>query len=297
MLKLSGHGVALITPFDKNGDIDFEAFYLHIERLISSKVDYLVVMGTTAETATLTPIEKNRLQSFVVDTVNRRLPLVLGVGGNDTQTVTAVLQQTNLEGYAAILSVCPYYNKPNQEGLFQHFDQIAKHSDLPIILYNVPGRTSCNLLPDTVVRLAEKHSKIIGIKEASGDMLQVQNLIRKTPDTFQVISGDDALAVPIILAGGVGVISVFGNLMPDRMTQMIHLALENRVKEANNEQYALMDLMELLFMEGNPTGLKAALYLQGYCENTLRLPLVSASENLLEALRNEMGVLELIKER
>ena len=297
MLKLSGHGVALITPFDKNGDIDFEAFYLHIERLISSKVDYLVVMGTTAETATLSPTEKNRLQSFVVDTVNRRLPLVLGVGGNDTQTVTAVLQQTNLEGYAAILSVCPYYNKPNQEGLFQHFDQIAKHSDLPIILYNVPGRTSCNLLPDTVVRLAERHSKIIGIKEASGDMLQVQNLIRKTPDTFQVISGDDALAVPIILAGGVGVISVFGNLMPDRMTQMIHLALENRVKEANNEQYALMDLMELLFMEGNPTGLKAALYLQGYCENTLRLPLVSASENLLEALRNEMGVLELIKER
>jgi len=297
MLKLSGHGVALITPFDSNGDIDFEAFYLHIERLISSKVDYLVVMGTTAETATLSPTEKNRLQSFVVDTVNRRLPLVLGVGGNDTQTVTALLQQTNLEGYAAILSVCPYYNKPNQEGLFQHFDQIAKHSDLPIILYNVPGRTSCNLLPDTVVRLAEKHSKIIGIKEASGDILQVQNLIRKTPDTFQVISGDDALAVPIILAGGVGVISVFGNLMPDRMTQMIHLALENRVKEANNEQYALMDLMELLFMEGNPTGLKAALYLQGYCENTLRLPLVSASENLLEALRNEMGVLELIKER
>ena len=297
MLNLSGHGVALITPFDKNGDIDFEAFYLHIERLISSKVDYMVVMGTTAETATLSPTEKNRLQSFVVDTVNNRIPLVLGVGGNDTQTVTAALQQTNLEGYAAILSVCPYYNRPNQEGLFQHFDQIAKHSDLPIILYNVPGRTSCNLLPDTVVRLAEKHSKIIGIKEASGDMLQVQNLIRKTPDTFQVISGDDALAVPIILAGGVGVISVFGNLMPDRMTQMIHLALENRVKEANHEQYALMDLMELLFVEGNPTGLKAALYLQGYCENTLRLPLVPASENLLEALRNEMGVLELITER
>lgn len=297
MLNLSGHGVALITPFDKNGDIDFEAFYLHIERLISSKVDYMVVMGTTAETATLSPTEKNRLQSFVVDTVNNRIPLVLGVGGNDTQTVTAALQRTNLEGYAAILSVCPYYNRPNQEGLFQHFDQIAKHSDLPIILYNVPGRTSCNLLPDTVVRLAEKHSKIIGIKEASGDMLQVQNLIRKTPDTFQVISGDDALAVPIILAGGVGVISVFGNLMPDRMTQMIHLALENRVKEANHEQYALMDLMELLFVEGNPTGLKAALYLQGYCENTLRLPLVPASENLLEALRNEMGVLELITER
>lgn len=297
MIDLRGHGVALITPFDEQGRIDFDALGQHIERLIHNHVDYLVVMGTTAETATLSASEKQQVQSFVVDTVNGRLPLVIGLGGNNTQAVIASLQNTNLDDFSAILSVCPYYNRPNQTGLFQHFDQIARHTQTPIILYNVPGRTACNLMPETVVQLAEAHSHIVAIKEASGDMLQIQQLIYKTPTDFQVLSGDDALAVPVILAGGVGVISVFGNLMPDRFTQMIHLALDRQVNEAYNEQYALMDLIDLLFVEGNPTGLKAALYLQGHCDNQLRLPLVPASQKLLESLRHEMGVLQLMTQR
>lgn len=290
-MDLKGHGVALVTPFSADGGIDFEALRLHLERMISSGVDYLVVSGTTAETATLSAQEKVQLQSFVVDTVAGRLPLVVGIGGNNTQAVIQEIQNTDLRPFQAILSVCPYYNKPNQEGLYQHFKAIALATDVPIILYNVPGRTACNLAPQTVVRLAESFSNIIAIKEAAGDFAQVQELIRKTPESFQVISGEDALVVPVILAGGVGVISVIGNLLPDRFSRLIDMARNHHVTEANNEQYALMDLIQLLFEEGNPTGLKAALHLQGYCENVLRLPLVPASNSLQQALRNEMTLL------
>ncbi|MGC6422504.1 MAG: 4-hydroxy-tetrahydrodipicolinate synthase [Flavobacteriaceae bacterium] len=297
MLKLTGHGVALMTPFDSNGGIDFEALRCHIERLISGGVDYLVILGTTAETATLSHSEKQRIQSFVVDTVSGRLPLVIGIGGNNTQAVVDEIQATNLDPFEAILSICPYYNRPNQEGLYRHFDYLAEQSQKPIILYNVPTRTGCNLHPDTVARLVEKHDHIVAIKEASGDMIQVQDMIRKTPYSFQVISGDDALAVPVILAGGVGVISVFGNLMPKCFSELVDLALDKQATAAYSESYALLDLIGLLFEEGNPCGLKAAMHLKGYCENSLRLPLVSASDKLLEALRNELGVLQAVEDR
>ncbi|MGB2347113.1 MAG: 4-hydroxy-tetrahydrodipicolinate synthase [Flavobacteriaceae bacterium] len=294
MIDLKGHGVALITPFADDHEIDFVALGIHIEHLIGSGIDYLVVMGTTAESVTLKAKEKEQIQSFVVDTVAGRLPLVIGIGGNNTQAVVEEIESTDLSPFSAILSVCPYYNKPNQEGLFQHFSALAKSTSKPLILYNVPGRTACNLTPATVTRLAEQHDTIIAIKEASGDMIQIQDLIRLTPERFQVLSGDDALAVPVLLAGGVGVISVIGNLLPERFSQMIHWAHSYRVKEAYQEQYAMLDLINLLFQEGNPTGVKAALSLKTVCQNKLRLPLVPASPSLMASLQQEISLLEVI---
>jgi 4-hydroxy-tetrahydrodipicolinate synthase len=294
MIDLKGHGVALITPFAEDHGIDFDALGAHVERLITSGVDYLVVMGTTAESVTLKAKEKEQIRSFVVDTVAGRLPLVIGIGGNNTQAVLEEIESTDLSPFSAILSVCPHYNKPNQEGLFQHFSALAKSTQKPIILYNVPSRTACNLTPATVVRLAEQYDTIVAIKEASGDMAQIQDLIRLTPEHFQILSGDDALAVPVLLAGGVGVISVIGNLLPERFSQMIHRAHSYRVKEAFQEQYAMLDLIDLLFKEGNPTGIKAALSLKAICQNTLRLPLVPASSALMASLQQEISLLEVI---
>ena len=294
MMDLRGHGVAIITPFTDDLSIDFVALGAHLERLIVHGVDYLAVLGTTAETATLSPKERSQIQSFIVDTVAGRLPLVVGIGGNNTQAIVEEIQQTDLTPFSAILSVCPYYNRPNQEGLYQHFAAIANSTETPIILYNVPGRTGCSITAKTVVRLTDAFDNIIGIKDASGDMLLTQNLIRMTPNHFQVVSGEDALTVPVILAGGVGVISVVGNLLPDRVTQVVQWALTHQVKEANQAQYALMDLIGLLFQEGNPTGLKGAMSLENYCLNTLRLPLVPASPSLLNNLRQVLTLLKVV---
>ena len=294
MIDLKGLGVALITPFADDNEIDFVALGIHIENLIGSGIDYLVVMGTTAESVTLNAKEKEQIKSFVVDSVAGRLPMVIGIGGNNTREVVEEIESTDLSPFSAILSVCPYYNKPNQEGLFHHFSALAKSTSKPIILYNVPSRTANNLTPATVARLAEQHDTIIAIKEASGDMIQIQDLIRLTPERFQVLSGDDALAVPVLLAGGVGVISVIGNLLPERFSQMIHWAHTSRVKEAYQEQYAMLDLINLLFQEGNPTGVKAALSLKTVCQNKLRLPLVPASPSLMASLQQEISLLEVI---
>lgn len=294
MMDLKGHGVALITPFTQDGGIDFMALGNHIERMILNQVDYLVVLGTTAETATLSAKEKKQIQSFVVDTVAGRLPLVVGIGGNNTQAVLEEIEETDLTPFAAILSVCPYYNKPSQEGLFQHFASLARGTDKPIILYNVPGRTMCSLSPKTVVRLVDQFKNIVAIKDASGDLSQIHDLIRLTPSEFQVISGEDSLAVPTILAGGVGVISVIGNMLPELCTQLIHSALDSKVATAYQLQYALMDLIHLLFEEGNPTGIKAAMHIQGYCENRVRLPLVPSSKELYESLQHEIALLQVI---
>ena len=294
MIDLKGHGVALITPFTQDGGIDFIALGNHIERMILNQVDYLVVLGTTAETSTLSSKEKKQIQSFVVDTVAGRLPLVVGIGGNNTQAVIEEMKETDLSPYDAILSVCPYYNKPTQEGLFQHFASLSNSTEMPIILYNVPGRTMCNLLPKTVVRLVEQFNNIVAIKDASGDLSQIHDLIRLTPPEFQVISGEDSLAVPTILAGGVGVISVIGNMLPELFTQMIHSALDHKVTNAYQIQYPLLDLINLLFEEGNPTGIKAALSIQGYCDNKLRLPLVPSSEELYRTLQQEVALLQVI---
>jgi len=294
MIDLKGLGVALITPFADDNEIDFVALGIHIENLIGSGIDYLVVMGTTAESVTLNAKEKEQIKSFVVDSVAGRLPMVIGIGGNNTREVVEEIESTDLSPFSAILSVCPYYNKPNQEGLFHHFSALAKSTSKPIILYNVPSRTANNLTPATVARLAEQHDTIIAIKEASGDMIQIQDLIRLTPESFQVLSGDDALAVPVLLAGGVGVISVIGNLLPERFSQMIHWAHTSRVKEAYQEQYAMLDLINLLFQEGNPTGVKAALSLKTVCQNKLRLPLVPASPSLMASLQQEISLLEVI---
>ncbi|SHL83245.1 4-hydroxy-tetrahydrodipicolinate synthase [Flavobacterium saccharophilum] len=284
MQSLIGTGVALVTPFKKDFSVDIEALQRIVNFSIDGGVEYLVVMGTTAENATLTQAEKELVVKTVIDTNKGRLPLVLGVGGNNTMQIVEELKTGDFSAFEAILSVSPYYNKPTQEGIYQHFKAIAEASPIPVILYNVPGRTSSNMLPATVVRLANDFSNVVAIKEAAGDMAQAMQLIKNAPKDFLVISGDDMIALPIVLAGGAGVISVIGQGFPKEFSEMIRLGLNKKVNEAFKTQYFLSDCIDMIFEQGNPAGIKQVFQALGIADNTVRLPLVAVDDSLAERL-------------
>ena len=286
MKTLQGTGVALVTPFKEDKTIDVPALERLVHSQVENGVDYLVVLGTTAETPTLSTEEKELVKKTVKQANNGKLPMVLGVGGNNTQTIVEQVREVSPKDYIAILSVTPYYNKPSQEGLYQHYKAVAEATELPILLYNVPSRTGVNMDYRTTLRLAKEEPTIIGIKEASGNIVQIMHLLRGRRENFLVISGDDATALPTVLLGGDGTISVLGQAFPERYSQMIRQGLEGNYKEANTIQYQLLEAMELIFKEGNPVGIKALLSLLGVI-NTLevRLPLVNATEGLQKELK------------
>lgn len=278
-------GVALITPFKTDESIDFDALARVVEHQIKSGTDYLVVCGTTAETPTLTDQEKEEVTRFVLNVNAGRLPIVLGVGGNNTKAIVEKLQTYDFAGIDAILSVTPYYNKPSQEGLYQHYAAIAKASPLPVVLYNVPGRTGVNMLADTTLRLAKEFSNICAIKEASGNFSQIDDIIKNKPADFMVISGDDGITFPLITLGAVGVISVIGNAFPREFSRMVRLALQGDYQSARQIHHRFTELIELLFVEGNPAGVKSMLAVMGFIENKLRLPLVPNTIKTYEKIR------------
>lgn len=279
-----GTGVALVTPFMENGAVDFASLARIIDNLINNGIDYIVVLGTTAETPTLTTDERKAVARFVRDRVAGRCGLVIGVGGNCTSDVVATLKKWDLSGYNAILSVNPYYNKPNQEGLFQHFKAISEASPLPILLYNIPGRTGVNMTPETVARIATECPNVIGIKEASGNLEQMEQIKALVPSDFMLISGDDGLTVEVIKRGGVGVISVLANAYPAQTAEVVESALNGNIAEAEAKLKALEEIISTLFEEGNPVGIKSALHIKGICSNVVRLPLVAGSEALCEKM-------------
>ncbi|WP_088341344.1 4-hydroxy-tetrahydrodipicolinate synthase [Robiginitalea sediminis] len=283
----TGTGVALVTPIKEDLSLDLEALGALVRHVTEGGVDYLVVLGTTAETATLSPEEKDIIRNVVREENAGRLPLVIGIGGNDTLGVARQLGSTPLEGYQAVLSVSPYYNRPTQEGIYRHFSVLASHCPLPILAYNVPARTGSNMLPETTLRLARECPGIIGIKEACGEMQQIGRLIDEAPEGFLVLSGDDFTAVPTVLRGGAGVISVLGQGVPGPFSGMMRLAASGASKDAQAQAGTLTLLMESIFKEGNPAGIKALLHRLGVCGPYVRLPLVEASEALaLELARN-----------
>ncbi|MFH6935488.1 4-hydroxy-tetrahydrodipicolinate synthase [Flavobacterium sp. YO12] len=286
MQSLIGTGVALVTPFKKDFSIDIEALQRIVNFSIDGGVEYLVVMGTTAENATLTQEEKELVINTVIDVNKGRLPLVLGVGGNNTLQIVEELKTRDFSAFEAILSVSPYYNKPTQEGIYQHFKAIAEASPVPVILYNVPGRTASNMLPSTVVRLANDFSNVVAIKEAAGDMAQAMQIIKDAPKDFLVISGDDMIALPIVLAGGAGVISVIGQGFPKEFSEMIRLGLNKKVSEAFKTQYLLSDCIDMIFEQGNPAGIKQIFQALGIADNTVRLPLVTVDDSLAQRLND-----------
>ena len=288
MKNLLGTGVALITPFNLDLSIDIDALKRVVNFCIEGNIDYLVVLGTTGESVTLSSSEKKLVIDVVVEENAGRLPLVVGIGGNNTQLIAEELLQTNLKDFAAVLSVSPCYNKPTQEGIYRHYKTLSQASEKPIILYNVPGRTGSNIEPDTVLRLANDCSNIVGIKEASGDMAQMRSLIDKLPSDFLVISGDDYTALPTILEGGVGVISVLGQGLPNEFSRMIRLGLQAKEVEAFALHNAMVEGMKLIFREGNPAGIKAILEAHGICGPIVRLPLVEASSELKEQINKFM---------
>ena len=283
-MNLRGLGVAMITPFDSNGDVDFESIPTIVENISTGRANYIVIMGTTAEVVCLSNQEKKAVIEAVVKANKSKLPLVVGIGGNNTAKVVEEIKETNLSPFGAILSVSPYYNKPSQEGIYHHYSAISKASPIPVIVYNVPSRTGSSVDVDTFMRLTENFDNIIGIKDASGDMLQAQEIIKCCSKDIQLISGDDALTLPMILAGAVGTISVLGNALPVPLVKMIHLIEEGDLKKAYELHYQLLDLVNLLFEEGNPVGIKALMECLGICSKQVRLPLVSASAYLKERM-------------
>ena len=284
MKQFVGTGVALVTPFKSDFSVDTEALKRIVNFNIDGGVEYLVVLGTTAESATLSLEEKSLVKQTIIDANNNRVPLVLGVGGNNTAALVNELKNTDFTGFSAILSVSPYYNKPTQEGIFQHFSAVAKASPLPVILYNVPGRTSSNMLPVTVVRLANEYKNIIGIKEAAGDLVQAMQLIQNTPEDFLVISGDDMITLPMVLAGGAGVISVIAEGFPVAFSEMVRLGLNRKVDLAYDIHYKIADAIDMIFEQGNPAGIKEVFKSLGLSENVVRLPLVNVDEDLAARL-------------
>lgn len=280
MKELIGTGVALITPFKEDFSVDVEGLKNVVNYNIENGIDYLVVLGTTAESATLSKDEKQIVIETVISANNGRLPLVLGIGGNNTQEVISEMNSAELSAFAAILSVSPYYNKPTQEGIYQHFAAISKAAPLPIILYNVPGRTASNVLPETVIRLATDFKNIVAIKEAAGDIVQAMRLISGCPKDFLVISGDDMITLPMILAGGAGVISVIGEGFPKEFSKMVHLGLEKQADKAYDIHYKIAPAIDYIFAEGNPAGIKAVFKKLGICGDTVRLPLVGVGDSL-----------------
>jgi 4-hydroxy-tetrahydrodipicolinate synthase len=288
MKKFRGTGVAIVTPFKNDLSIDFAALGRVVNHIIAGGVNYLVVMGTTGESVTLSREEKKAVMSYVAEVTDNRVPLVLGIGGNNTQEVINEIRHMNLSGVDGILSVAPYYNKPNQRGLFQHFKAIATSSPVPVILYNVPGRTCSNISSDTCLELATECENIVAIKEASGDMAQIMRIIRGKPDNFSVISGDDMLTIPIIAAGGSGIISVLANAFPAATSELVNFALKSNFKPAREIQLRYLEMIELLFIDGNPAGVKAMLSLMNICQNTLRLPLLPVNRTILTRIQKAM---------
>lgn len=279
-----GTGVAMVTPFRKQETIDFSRLETLINNIIDGGVDYIVALGTTSEAATMTDTERHALQDFIVEQVNGRCPIMLGLGGNNTQAVRDAIANTNFDGISGILSVSPYYNKPNQRGLAQHFKHIADASPVPVVIYNVPGRTGVNIQAETTLQLAEECPNIIGIKEASGNISQVMQILRNKPEKFMVISGDDALTYPMLTMGASGVISVIANALPKEMSTMVKYALKGDQKKALPLHFRMLPLMNAIFDEGNPTGIKALMEIQGQLSNNLRLPLVKSSKQLYNKL-------------
>jgi len=291
MEQLVGTGVALVTPFKEDFSIDTIALSKIVNYCVDGGIDYLVVLGTTGESVVLTKKEKQLVIDTIVGANAGRLPLVLGIGGNNTAAVVEEVQETDLKDFAAILSVSPYYNRPTQEGIYQHFKAISLVSSKPILLYNVPGRTGSNMLPETVLRLANDFNNIIGIKEACGDMVQIMRVIKDKPTDFMMISGDDFTALSTVLAGGSGVISVLGQGVPSEFSQMIRFGMAGNVKEAFALHYALQDGMDLIFKEGNPAGIKAWLEVVGLGTAVVRLPLVEATATLKKTIKSFLNTL------
>ena len=291
--KLRGLGVALVTPFTENNSVDFFALEKLTDFHIDSGTDYLVILGTTAETPTLSVSEQNEIIRFIVRRVGGRLPIVAGIGGNNTASVVERLGSADLSGVDAILSITPYYNKPTQEGLFRHFMAISEASPVPVVLYNVPGRTGVNMTAETSLRIANACKNVIAVKEASGDLQQMQQIVAGAPSHFSLISGDDTISTAVIEIGGIGVISVFGNAFPKEMRSMVHRALRGEVEEARSQMNASFEeLCRLLFIDGNPAGVKCVLSIKGLLKNQLRLPLVPVREEIKILILEELKKIE-----
>jgi 4-hydroxy-tetrahydrodipicolinate synthase len=288
MKRFKGTGVAIVTPFKNDSSIDFAALGRVIDHVISGCVNYIVVIGTTGESVTLTREEKKAVISYTIETVDNRIPIVYGIGGNNTQEVINSIRHADLGGVDAILSVAPYYNKPSQRGLFQHFKEISTCSPIPVIIYNVPGRTACNITAETCLELAHKCENIIAVKEASGDLNQIMKIIKGKPENFSVISGDDMLTIPIIASGGSGVISVLANAFPAQCSELVGQALKNNFKSAREIHFRFLEMIELLFVEGNPAGVKDMLNVMNLCLNNVRLPLVPVSRTIHTRIQKAM---------
>jgi 4-hydroxy-tetrahydrodipicolinate synthase len=278
MKKFRGTGVAIVTPFKNDSSIDFAALGRVVNHVIKGGVNYIVAMGTTGESVTLTKDEKKALVCYIKEAIDTRVPLVVGIGGNNTQEIINQVRNTDLDGVDGILSVAPYYNKPNQRGLFQHFKAIATSSPVPVILYNVPGRTCSNISAETCLQLAHECDNIVAIKEASGNMEQVMNIVKGKPENFLVISGNDMDTIPVIALGGSGVISVLANVFPAQTNEIVANSMKMNFKAAREVQFRFMEMIELLFIDGNPAGAKAMLNMMNLCHNNLRLPLVPVSK-------------------
>ena len=288
-----GLGIALVTPFNADGSVDYKSLIRLVEYQLDNGADFLCILATTGETPTLTTDEKQRIKETIVSLVGGRIPILMGCGGNNTAAIIEELQTRDFQGIDGILSVCPYYNKPSQEGLYQHFKAIANATKLPVVLYNVPGRTGVNMTAATTVRLANDCKNIVAIKEASGNLEQVDEIIKNKPNTFDVISGDDALTFPMVSCGAVGVISVIGNALPKEFSKMIRLQMRGEYDAARKIHHRFQDLFSLLFVDGNPAGVKAMLHEMGFIENILRLPLVPTRISTLQRMSEIMKELKI----
>jgi len=296
----AGTGVALVTPFHKYGTIDFSSLKKIVKHVLKGNLDYLVVLGTTGESATLSSDEKNAVVDYVIEITKSKVPIVKGIGGNNTQEIINTIKSESFEGISGILSVCPYYNKPPQKGIYQHYKTIASASPVPIILYNVPGRTGVNMSVETTLQLAHDFDNIVAIKEASGDLAQVSMILKDKPDDFLVISGDDPLTVPMMSLGAAGVISVTANAFPEEFSTMVKLCQEGNFREASKIHFDLFRIMETLFEDGSPGGVKAALQILDIAQNNLRLPVVKINKSVylkLNTLINEFLELKTKKEK
>jgi len=280
-----GTGVAVVTPFHNYGTVDFQSLEIVINNIIKGGVDFVLALGTTSEAATMSKDEKSAIVDFFIETVDKRVPIMLGIGGNNTQEVVNCITAQSFEGIDALLTVAPYYNKPGQKGMYYHFKTIANASPVPVYLYNVPSRTNTNVSAETTLKLAHEVNNIVGIKEASGDFLQIMEIIKNKPKDFMVLSGDDALTLPLISIGVEGVISVVANAFPKQFSNMVKFGLEGKYDKANKLHYQLIDIINSLFEDGNPAGVKAALDILGLCKNNLRLPLVKANKRIYNNLK------------
>jgi 4-hydroxy-tetrahydrodipicolinate synthase len=284
--KLKGTGVEIVTPFHKYGTIDFTSLEKIIEHVIKNNINYIVALGTTGESVSLSKDERNAVINFVIETINKRVPVVIGIGCNNTHEVINLIKAQSFDGIDAILSVAPYYNKPQQRGIYQHYKSVAGACPVPVLLYNAPGLTSCNISAEITLKLAHDISNIIGIKEASGDLKQIMQIIKNKPDEFLVISGDDLLTLPIIALGGDGVISVVANAFPKEFSDLVTFCMNGTNSKAYEIHYQLIDIIDVLFSDGNPSGIKAALEILGLCSNNLRLPLVKVNKSVYHNLSN-----------